>query len=60
MCVKSCECRNCNVIFNKKMGLDCTNCPYQWGNKEVDCTFGKGVQNCLHYISIEERNNENA
>ena len=59
MCVKPCECRNCKIIFNRKMGLDCTNCPSQWDNKDVDCTFGNGVQNCKNYNQIEQRRNEN-
>ncbi len=54
MCVKSCQCRSCEKICNKQKGLDCTNCEHQWDNKDVDCTFGKGVQNCPHYKPLPE------
>lgn len=53
MCVSVCQCKNCRNLFTKKVGLDCTNCPNLWGNKDVDCTFGKGVQNCPYYVSMD-------
>lgn len=53
MCVSICKCKSCRNFFTKKVGLDCTNCPHVWDDKDVDCTFGKGVQNCPHYVSID-------
>lgn len=49
MCVKSCQCNSCNRFDT------CADCQYQWENKDVDCTFGDGVQGCAHYISFVKR-----
>ena len=54
MCVSVCQCKNCRNLFTKKVGLDCTNCPHLWRNKDVDCTFGKGVQGCPHHASMDD------
>lgn len=53
MCVSICKCKNCRNFYTKKVGLDCTNCPHVFDDKDVDCTFGKGVQNCPHYVSMD-------
>lgn len=53
MCVSVCKCKSCRNFFTKKVGLDCTNCPHVFDDKDVDCTFGKGVQNCPHYMPMD-------
>lgn len=58
MCVSICQCRNCKNLYTKKVGLDCTNCPHLWSNTGVDCTVGKGVQTCPHYLPLEPQTPE--
>ena len=47
MCVKQCDCNNC---YKKKT---CTDCPYCFENKDVDCNT-KGIQGCKYKIDYPE------